>query len=51
MLMISLFFARLVDRMPVASNAFLIVTLVFLGRCSIRISLRCTSASTFLFRI
>ncbi|KAL8545873.1 hypothetical protein ACS0TY_005839 [Phlomoides rotata] len=33
MLMISLFFARLVDGMLVASNTFLIVTLVFLGRC------------------
>ncbi|KAL8547580.1 hypothetical protein ACS0TY_007053 [Phlomoides rotata] len=51
MLMTSLFFARQVDRMPAASNAFLIVTPVYLGRRSIRISQRRTLASTFLFRI
>ncbi|KAL8483935.1 hypothetical protein ACS0TY_026574 [Phlomoides rotata] len=51
MLMISLFSARLVDGMPDALNAFLIVTLVFLGRSSTQISQRRTLASTFLFRI
>ncbi|KAL8522963.1 hypothetical protein ACS0TY_013064 [Phlomoides rotata] len=51
MLMISLFFAKLVDGMLVASNAFLIVTRVFLGRCSIRTSQRRTLANTFLCRI
>ncbi|KAL8477536.1 hypothetical protein ACS0TY_029722 [Phlomoides rotata] len=51
MLMISLFSARLVDGMADTLNAFLIVTLVFLGRSSTQISQRRTLASTFLFRI
>ncbi|KAL8542918.1 hypothetical protein ACS0TY_003698 [Phlomoides rotata] len=40
MLMTSSSSARLVDGMPVASNAFLTVTLVFLGRSLIQISQR-----------